>query len=553
MVLVGFFALFLGFGPYSLELKRYYFQTYAFYITLIAITIWIWTLFPKSISKKNITPHIPAFILACLLITSISFISPPQLRVLYDETNLLGVAQAMFEQRTFYIPTQALFYNQNIHVIDFEWGVRPLVFPFLLHLIHLIKGYTPTNIYLLNACAGIFALFSFYLLLQRFFSKPLALVGMGLLSAYPIFALRTTSGGYEILNVGLAIFAFYQFHSALTSKTPHHTTRVIFTLLILAQIRYESALFLCALAPFIIYHCIKHFRTIPHKIVLTVPLLLLPTAWQRTLYSGNDAFMVREGASMFGIENFISNIQHAFHFFAATQSTHGTLPILFYIAIVGTILGLIHATRNRQNISQQTQTILLSASLACALLSTITLGYYLANLTRPIGLRWGIIFLPFFITPIVYLCNLAINKKSASIYPILLATSIMIYIGWFQYLPNASVHNLRLNQINQAYTNFFQETDPQKKALIISPYSRLFVPHQRSAVTFDYANQNWQEILAHVQSGRANKIFVCQIANAQTQTMHTNTQLTHKVPLEPLGELQVGTDLFFISQISLPK
>ncbi|MBT4138912.1 MAG: hypothetical protein HOE48_13415 [Candidatus Latescibacteria bacterium] len=550
---IGLVTLFLGFSPLAIETKTYYFQTYSFYLTFISITIWFWTLLPKTISKKSISSHMPASILACIFIVFISILSPPHLRILYDETNLIGVSQAMFEHNTCYIPTQALFHNQNTYIIDHEWGIRPFVFPFFLYLIHLTKGYALSNVYLLNISAGLLTLFSFYLLLQRFFSKPLAVLGMGLLSAYPIFVFWTTSGGFEIVNLGFAIFAFYQFHCLLTSKEPLQTTRLIFTLILLAQIRYEAVLFLCTIGPFIVWQCIKHAHSRPHTIAIVAPILLLPVAWQRTLHSGDQAFMVQEGASMFGINHFLTNIQHAYAFFSGTESAYGTIPILFYISILGTLIGIIHLIRNHKQVPHTTLIFIFAATIACLLQASAILGYILGNLTRPFSIRLGIIFLPFLITPIIYLCHLITNKKNIFIAPFTLATTVIIFWGWSVASKNTPIQNLRLYQINQAYTDFFQEQDPQKQALIISPYSRCFVPDQRSAITFNYANQNWQEIMGHLQNGTVNKIYICQIADAQTKTPHNNTRLTHNARLNPLTELQIGADIFRISQISPQK
>lgn len=547
---VGLTALYLGFGPLPLEAKKFLFQTYSFYFIFIAATLWFYTLLPKSLAKQNIQPHTPALFLALLLITITFTISPPHLRILYDETNLLGVSQAMLEQHACYIPTQAIFETQPNHVIASEWGIRPFAFPFFLHLIHVLNGYALSNVYILNALAGFFALFLFYLILQSFFSKILAIIGMGLLVAYPIFILWTTSGGFEIANLTLAMLAFYQLYHLLTASKPHHATRLIFTLVILSQIRYESVIFLLILGPIAFYHCAKNPQSRPHKITLITPLLLLPIAWQRTLYSGDDAFMVREGDTMFGIHHFVTNIQHAFNFFSATDNTYGTIPILIYLSFAGLLIGLIHLVQKRTYMNKSSQYFLFAVISTCTLQACVIFGYALGNLTRPFSLRLGIIFLPFLITPILYLCHLITNKKPLWIIPISLLSCIALFYGSSTASRNSSANNLRLYQINRAYTDFFQDQDPQKQALIISPYARLFVPDQRSAITFPYANQNWQEIIDHLHNKMYHKIYICQIANAQTHVINHDTRLIHSPLLKPFGELQIGNEIHLISQIT---
>ncbi len=553
MGFIGLAAFLIGFGPVPHEVKKILFQTTSFYLIFIAVAIWFWTLLPKSPSKKIIQSHLPALCLALLLITIIFLISPTHLRILYDETNLLGVSQAMLEHHACYIPTQAIFENQQKHFIAPEWGIRPFAFPFFLYLIHWIKGYALSNVYLLNAIAGFFALFLFYLLLQNFFSKTLAISGMSLLAAYPIFALWTTSGGFEIANLTLALLAFYQLYHLFASQKSHHATRLFFTLVVLAQMRYEAALFLLAILPFAIYHTIKSPQSRPHTIVLITPLLLLPVAWQRSLYSGDYAFMVKEGETMFGLHHFITNLSHAYSFFCGAQSDYGTIPYLFYLTLAGILIGFIHLLQNHAHIPQATRTIIFIACLAFALQAIIILGYILGNLTRPFSIRLGIIFLPFLITPIIYLCHLITNKKPVLIAPIILLVCTTLFYGGTHTFQNASVSNFHLVQVNRAYADFFQNQDPQKQALIISPYARLFVADQRSAVTFPYANQNWPEIIDHLHSEMYNKIYICQIADAQTHVINKDTRLSHPLSLNPFGELQINNDIHLISQITITK
>jgi len=130
-------ALLLGFGPISHDTKTAWFHASGFYFVLIAVLIWFLSFFYKRSYTDlwlQIKNHLPAFFFSCVMIFAILTISSFQWRILYDESNLLGVSQTMFEHNTFYIPIQALFQNDQFVVIDREWGIRPLVFPCLLFL-----------------------------------------------------------------------------------------------------------------------------------------------------------------------------------------------------------------------------------------------------------------------------------------------------------------------------------------------------------------------------------------------------------------------------------
>jgi hypothetical protein len=550
---VGLATLYLGFGPLPIETLETLFHACAFYLVFFAVLIWTWTLLPRSFHCESLLPHLPALILACLLTACILALSPSRLRILYDETNLLGVSLAMLEDHSCYIPTQAIFDGSAPHFLASEWGIRPFVFPFFLYLLHLAQGYALGHVYVLNALAGFAALFGFYLLMQCFFSRPLAAIAMALLAAYPVFSLWTTSGGFEIVNLSLALLAFYQLHALITTRGHLHATRLVFTLVLLAQVRYEGVLFLFAIGPVAVFHCWKHADARPGKIALLAMPLLLPLAWQRALYSGAYAFMVAENEPMFGFHHFASNLGHAFAFFSSSQAAYGTLPALFSLSAIGSLIGLSHLWQNRARLSPAVLLVSSAAALALLFQLSVIMGYHRGNLTRPYSLRLGIIFLPFLIAPIIFGCHLLVKRRAFFIYPLGTLACAVLVLGFSRTTDGSSASALKLAQINQAHTDFFRDQDPGKRALIITPYARLFVVDGRSAVTFEYANQNWQELLNGLRHGKFHPIFVCQIEEGATRDLSQDTRLLQPWPLRPLGELQIGADFYKISQLVPPK
>ena len=428
-------------------------------------------------------------------------------------------------------------------------GHPPIGFSLPSFFIHLFKGYSVTNVFLLNAIAGTLALFSFYLFLRQYFSQILANIGQGLLAAYPIFALWTTSGGFEIVNLWLALLAFYLLSRLLDNGTPQHASQLVFTLILLAQVRYESVVFLIAIAPVAIAYCVMHPQARPSIATAIAPLLLLPVAWQRTLYSDDQAFMVSQEQTMFGLNHFFANIGHAFDFFSGTHSAYGTIPFLLYIALAGIMWGVVHLIQSYKCTPFQTRGIIIAGFASLALLSMMIFGYVLGNLTRPFSIRLGIIFLPFLITGVLYLFHIGISKIPKLIFPILIVPILFFISNLPITSRNESVEQLTLFQINRAYLTFLQDHNPEKNTLVISHHARLFIPHRQSAVTFKYADQNWPRILDDVQKEGVSKVLAFQLIDANTYQLAPETRFNVNPKLKLLGEIPIGSNILRASQV----
>jgi hypothetical protein len=88
--------------------------------------------------------------------------STPEYRILADETNLLGMASAMYDEHMTYNPTEVMYYfhgrrREINHVTD----MRPAFFPFLVYLGHTVLGYSSNNGFVINGIAAFALLFIF--------------------------------------------------------------------------------------------------------------------------------------------------------------------------------------------------------------------------------------------------------------------------------------------------------------------------------------------------------------------------------------------------------
>lgn len=313
-------ALFYGFWGFDRDRMETLYCDYTFYFIAAALFIWLQQVFaqlpPVAEMTSRFRRHLPALGVALTITVAAVFASPPDFRILADETNLLGMSMALYDDRACYNPTQAVnYYHGMKRVISKVTDMRPALFPFTVSAVHSLSGYRAANIFVVNALAGFFALFLLYYLIQKPFGRFWGLVAMLLLAAFPVFLLYMTSAGFEVFNLMFALIflllllRFIKCPAAATAET------MLLLLPLLAQTRYESALsVLCAVPAVLLWLPRGEFSRFSLRLVF-LPFLFLPVAWLRVITFSRQAFQVKDIDQAFGLDLFIKNVQRALPFF----------------------------------------------------------------------------------------------------------------------------------------------------------------------------------------------------------------------------------------------
>ena len=274
-----------------------------FYILFASFIYWAYLQLPRQFNLARLQAFgkdqglILLFIIA--VVALMFLVSPLQFRILADETNLLGIANSMYSQHSFENRTSALFYFQQQHQVHSEWGIRPNFYPFLVYVLHSLKGYSAYNGFIVNFIAGVVCLFSFYWLLNRWFSTAMALLGAITLAAFPVFVLWVTSSGFEIVNLALALTAFCWLYQYQQTDDSYHLERLALTLVLLAQTRYESAVFVFSIGlAVLIMLRVEQIKALSWRFVL-VPFFFLPIAWQRVIKTDKGDYQVTGDDAIF--------------------------------------------------------------------------------------------------------------------------------------------------------------------------------------------------------------------------------------------------------------
>src|SRR5262245_44548340 len=205
----------------------------------IGAAIWRWR--AASGSVRAAAQRLWPGVVAAVVLTAIVFVLvPPQMRVQFDETSLVGTSQNMHLQRAALLTTGAVPYEGGIVPIENMIDKRPPLFAFLVGLLHDVSGYRIANAFAVNAGLLATALLLVFAAARRHLALPGALAAPLLLLAVPLTSLVATSAGFELLAAVLFLLVLL---AALDFVRQPDTVRCVAFLasgVLFAQSRYES-------------------------------------------------------------------------------------------------------------------------------------------------------------------------------------------------------------------------------------------------------------------------------------------------------------------------
>jgi hypothetical protein len=300
------------------DLLRVAFCSAGFYFVITAFGIWLLLagrFAGKHLRRLQRTDFLAAAASLAILVTMFA-VAPPRFKVFDDEPALINVSRNIFYHKT--ASLSSVYLPGGSADSSLLPDKRPLLFPVLTCIIHYLRGYSSANGFIVNFICGILALFAFYLFLSRFFSRTLSLAGMLLMAGQPLFFFWITSSGMETLNLLFLIISFILLQRFILTKEAAVFDFLLMTLVLLAQCRYESLLFL-ALPLLLIRTIPRQLILRPTPIVCSLPLFLVPVLWQRKIFSagseltgvliGPNSLQIPSDRAAFALKNFFSNFR----------------------------------------------------------------------------------------------------------------------------------------------------------------------------------------------------------------------------------------------------
>ena len=411
LILVALASGVIGTLP-SKEFCLTLFKHFSYYFLLVLFLLWALRL-AKCLTERwpgLLRRHCSALILSMLLMVLVFLAAPPRFKVLADEANLIGVSLMMHLDKAAAIPVEGLFDDSFKPQFATQMDKRPVLYPFLVAGLHALSGYRPQNGFVLNFIAGFGVLIVGYFMVLRFLPKPYAMAAIMLMASAPCFVIYTTSGGFETLNLLFILLTFLALICCLETGAGVAETEVLFlTLLLLAQCRYESIIFIpivgLALVRFLLR---KHFFQNASWLTCVTPVFLIPILWQRKGFEGSLEMLVSKadheifeaGEHLFSFKSLFQNIDDNLFVLLGLNPDYGFTPFLSLLAIVGIYLLIRHTALKR---GEGTGTVIAAVAAASFLGLLILLSSnHWGLFTLPMANRLAMVFLPYLVGGAVF-------------------------------------------------------------------------------------------------------------------------------------------------------
>ena len=244
-------------------------------------------------------------------------------KTLSDETNMLSVSRSLLTQKKAYNVTEGVYYYQNFNLTAKTLPKRPLLFPYLTHLFHVLAGYDWQHPFRLNQLA------LFGLLWATVLTSGLqGQLGLGtgaalIMISSPLLNIHAASAGFDFFSLSwfwVTTLVIVLGMGKVGSKQ-NFSQSILWLGCWLAigfvQIRYENAYL--ALGALIFYLILKrpnfsslfHFRSIPDCLRKAATLivgswLLALSQWQ--VFLNSDKYVERPEQTLLSPAHLKSNL-----------------------------------------------------------------------------------------------------------------------------------------------------------------------------------------------------------------------------------------------------
>jgi hypothetical protein len=521
-----------------------------YYLLMATVLCWagVYLHSARSLSRETVIAWVkdngPGLLVALVVTLIAALAVHPALRVLSDETNLVGTSKNLFTSQTATFTVSGKNYYDSYWNVDVIIDQRPALFPFLVSLVHVVLGYSYKNAFILNLLLlPVFVLLTYRLAKSligkpwegfhafprsgsggqsppsptRLIGKPwegfhafprsgsggqsppsptrlggevFALVASLLVVAHPITLIAVRSGGFDFLAVFFSLLVIKSLLDFDRDRSPGSLAVLWMNLCMFAEIRYESVLFLPPIIALLFLFRMVTWTTLrPYAFIYVLtPAYLAPRLWQAVLLGSVPR--QEPGTTTFSLGNFFNNtyeyfkpVLSPFHSYPA----HARIPIA--LGLVGCALWLASYFRTRRSPDAPASRSRFPAFVVVWMLAqaVILFTYWWGKSQSPIASRLAIPIDTFFSFAAAWALVVLLRRWSRFI-PVMLAAAVLAV-----HVPVAAQARM-LNKLTQTRENAttwrFFESLHEKRILIVTDRPSHFTVMDYGAMNFEGARND---------------------------------------------------------------
>jgi hypothetical protein len=530
------------------ETTQQLFVNATYYVLMATVLCWAGTYLHGARDLRRETAvawakeNWPGLVIAFAVTAIAGMAVDPALRMLSDEANLVGTSKNLFASKTATFTISGKNYYGSYWDIDVAIDRRPTLFPFLVSLVHTIRGYSYGNVFLFNLLVlPAFVLIS-YRLAKSCGGETFAVVASLFVVAHPITLIAARSGGFDFFATFFALLVIKSLFDYGRDQSPVKLAILSMNLCMFAQIRYEGVLFVpLVLVLLLVFKMLAWSTLRPYALVYALtPAYLSPRVWQSILL-GNIPEQ-EPGTVSYSVENFIDNAhEYLKPLLSPSESYPAHAAVLIALGGVGCLYWLrwlLGRVRARDwNAPQLRFAVFVGAWLV--LQTIIAFGYVWGRAQYPSAARLVIAIDTFFSFAAAWLLTHSLERWRPFI-AVLLGAAVLA-----TQLPIASQQRMmnRLTQTRESATtwSFFERLN-EKRILIVTDRPNHFTIMDYGAMNFETARRD-PYLFTAFERHLFHAIYVIQRIKLSTSQPLPGYELWPDRKLDPVLEFQNDADV----------
>ncbi|MDB6115599.1 MAG: hypothetical protein JWQ62_2544 [Lacunisphaera sp.] len=392
-------AVYFGFIGLGVETSGMLVKRFGYYGMALTFALWLaalWRLWRERI--PGVPPGRREIAGAGALIAFFTLMAigsePFRSKVLFDEFVLQSTAYNMHYFRDTATMVRGYDILGVFLSLDNYLDKRPNFYPFLISLVHDLTGYRPANAYWLNAALFPVTLGIAYYLGRRIAGAWGAVLTVLLLGSLPLLGQNATGSGMELLNFCMILAVAALGGAYLRRPDETRLSALVLGAILLAQSRYESALYVLPAALIILVGWWQQQRVVISWTAVCAPLLLVPFALQNKVLNNTKwLWELRENQeTRFSSEYLAKNLGNAGDFLFSTTQRYAnslTLGILGSLALVLLLGGLLRRRPALREIAADRLALFL-LGLGAVANTVVIMFYYWSSFNDPMASRFSL-------------------------------------------------------------------------------------------------------------------------------------------------------------------
>lgn len=435
-------------------------------------------------------------------------------KILMDEYNLTATSLNIHEHKTAYTPTRGAYVQGDFEIIDGFIDKRPVLFPFLVSIIHDLTGYRLENSHILN---GLLTFVLFLVIYSTGFhlgGKRGGVLAVLLLAGLPLIGQNATGAGFELLNFLLLSLTVLLSLSLVERPGLEKESLLILSAVLLAHVRYESLVFLFPVVLVVMLRWKTKSAIGPGWITAFSPWLLMPLFLQnRWFRSRTDLWeLPAEVSKPFSVAYVPDNIGHAlmyFFNFSAEFQNSLLLTVLGGLSLFFLLVVCIKRMRNWIHYKPRDFDVLGLWGLALIGHLFLILAYHAGKLDSHFATRLG---LPFHLILALAPVWLMVKEKMAGHYWTMVITGAVVFLIAFSAPHGSKAIYTRKNFVEREFRWAVEQLEDQPHAEILILDSKLshWLSLKRQAMLIQQAKQRKEEISGLFRQGHYREVYILQ-------------------------------------------